>query len=632
MPSDLTLRYRWEIPLASAPSALWPFIADTDRFNRETGVPVVHRAPVPSTLTTRLSLRFLGQTIEWDEEPFEWEEHKRFSIRRRYLNGPFSRLDVVASLHPAAHGGSVAVYEVEVEPRSLLGRLVAPIRIGFAARRAVIRAFRHYDVEAMAQRDSTGRSNGARTPVQAHTEPPPHLERFVRPLVQAGGDARSVACLLSAVAHDHESTLARMRPYELADAWSTPRRPTLLLMLHATRLGLLDLRWDLMCPLCRNGKSFASSLDNLQIRGVHCDACHIDITADLDRLIELSFRPNPAIRRIESLEYCIGGPRVTPHIACQQMLRPGEERVMALSLAPGIYRVRTKTGEDPEIDRGSTLLHADRSATNAAPEEVLVRPMESGASEAFAGLSPTIRLLNEGKRPRLFMIERLTWADDAATASDVFSMQDFRDLFSSEAIRPGEQVGVGHITLLFTDLKDSTRLYRDVGDARAFGTVLAHFDVLKEIVAREQGAIVKTMGDAIMAVFSTPRGAVHAALAMHDALRDRATLGPGFTRTAVRAETSALILKAAVHVGPCIAVNLNNRLDYFGSTANIGARLVALSAGNDVIVSRQALDEAEAEGPLDRAATRSTIECSLKGLEEGAIRAVRLTPAPVARG
>jgi class 3 adenylate cyclase len=50
-------------------------------------------------------------------------------------------------------------------------------------------------------------------------------------------------------------------------------------------------------------------------------------------------------------------------------------------------------------------------------------------------------------------------------------------------------------------------------------------------------------------------------------------------------------LKAGLHTGPCIAVTLNDRLDYFGSTVNLAARLEAQSTGDDVVVSAAVYDD-----------------------------------------
>ena len=108
------------------------------------------------------------------------------------------------------------------------------------------------------------------------------------------------------------------------------------------------------------------------------------------------------------------------------------------------------------------------------------------------------------------MLERTAWSDEAATAAEVTALQTFRDLFAAEALRPGEPISVGSLAVVFTDLRGSTRYYRDVGDAPAFGSVLQHLDLLREAVAAEGGAVVKSMGDAIMAVFARPLPAVRA--------------------------------------------------------------------------------------------------------------------------
>src|SRR4029079_4399664 len=168
--------------------------------------------------------------------------------------------------------------------------------------------------------------------------------------------------------------------------------------------------------------------------------------------------------------------------------------------------------------------------------------------------SSTVELQNATDSEQLLILERIAWGDQAATAAEVTALQVFRDLFSNEALRAGEQISVGTLTVLFTDLRQSTRLYREIGDATAFGRVMNHFDVLKKFIADRDGAIVKTIGDAVMAVFRNPVNAVLAMLEAQAALADPTT------------GTMPLLLKAGLHTGPCIAVTLNDRLDYFGST------------------------------------------------------------------
>ncbi|MBV8093504.1 MAG: adenylate/guanylate cyclase domain-containing protein, partial [Acetobacteraceae bacterium] len=130
------------------------------------------------------------------------------------------------------------------------------------------------------------------------------------------------------------------------------------------------------------------------------------------------------------------------------------------------------------------------------------------------------------------------------------------------------------LTFLFTDLKGSTQIYDEVGDLVAYDLVRSHFHVLHDIVAEESGAVVKTIGDAVMATFPTPGRAVAAALRMRDSV------------VALRASNGAcLTLKIGIHEGPCLAVTLNDRLDYFGPTVNIAARVQAQAASRAIVAT-----------------------------------------------
>jgi class 3 adenylate cyclase len=203
----------------------------------------------------------------------------------------------------------------------------------------------------------------------------------------------------------------------------------------------------------------------------------------------------------------------------------------------------------------------------------------------------TIR--NSGARADLATIEHLAWTDQATTAADVTSLQVFRDLFSREVLRPGERISVRSLTLVFTDLKDSTQMYRQLGDAPAFGRVLTHFEILKTAVAREGGSIVKTMGDAIMAVFPRPAAAVRSVLQAKRWLSNPEEF-PVLKDTRIPPESLVpLALKAGVHAGACLAINQNDRLDYFGTTVNVAARLCGQCTGQDIVLSADVFGDPE---------------------------------------
>ncbi len=555
--------YRWDWHLNSSPEALWPFVSDTNRFNRDTGVPTVERRAAPNRLTNarrRLRLFRFGVPVEWEEEPFEWVRPHRFGVVRRYSGGPVAEMRVWAELEPERGGGTHVVYEVWARPANLLGLLGIPIQVGFLSAQAFARAFHAYDQLASTQ------SVSLQYTARSHHAPggKARLAQLRSTLLTQGEKSHVVAQLIDLIERADDATLSHLRPYALADLWSVPRRDVLELFLRATRLGLLELRWDILCPLCRGAKESSPTLGELPAR-VHCDTCNIDYDANFDRSVELTFRPNPAIRKVEEVEYCVGGPQLTPHIVAQQLVSAGETRSLKLPLEPGRYRLRAL-----EL-RGAQALLAGEEGAN----EVTFKAASEGwpGDEPSLSLNPSLYLENKSGSEQLMILERMAWSDQAVTAAEVTTLQLFRDLFASEALRPGERISVGSLTVVFTDLQDSSRLYREVGDAVAFGWVLNHYDILRENIEAEGGAIVKTIGDAVMAVFVHPISAVKAMLkAQHELAHPPTGQQP-------------LLLKAGLHYGPCIAVRLNDRLDYFGSTVNFAARLTDLSSQNGIVIS-----------------------------------------------
>jgi hypothetical protein len=332
------LHYRWEWRLRSTPEQLWPLVSDTNRFNRDTGLPTVRRVADAAQRNARQRLGFarFGVRLEWDEEPFEWVRPYRFGVRRRYRVGPVASMRVRAELRRASDGGTRLRYETWVRPRTLLGMAGVPIAMALVTRRTFGAAFRRYD----AMPKVADAAHAAPADVRFAPGGEARLAALARQLADQTAAPDLVARLVAAVRAMDDFAMARLRPYALADAWGVPRRDVLELCLRATRLGLFDLQWDLLCPLCRGVKASSTLLAEATQR-VHCDACNIDFTVNFDRSVELTFRPNPSIRAVEETSYCVGGPQVTPHIVAQQLLAAGDRRNLTLPLEPGRYRLRT---------------------------------------------------------------------------------------------------------------------------------------------------------------------------------------------------------------------------------------------------------------------------------------------------
>ncbi len=202
----------------------------------------------------------------------------------------------------------------------------------------------------------------------------------------------------------------------------------------------------------------------------------------------------------------------------------------------------------------------------------------------------------------------------------LLTTQTFRDLFRSEVIKASEGIGVKNITLLFTDLKGSTDLYERIGDLNAFSLVQRHFERLLDVTVRHNGAIIKTIGDAIMATFLKPADAVKAALAMRSEI---AAFNAG-------QPDRALILKIGIHTGAAIAVTLNDRLDYFGQNVNVAARVQGLAEAGEICISDDVRADEEVAALLGALAVQPS-KAKLRGMRED-VRVFRIGGETRGRG
>lgn len=221
------------------------------------------------------------------------------------------------------------------------------------------------------------------------------------------------------------------------------------------------------------------------------------------------------------------------------------------------------------------------------------------------GPDAAARVKNPNTFPVMLCLEQVGWGDDILTAARATNWQEFRDLFASEVISATEEVTVGAQVVLFTDLRGSTAMYHGLGDAPAYARVRDHFAILARAIAAQHGTVVKTIGDAVMATFSRVDEALAALREMHRLLN---TAG---------ADGEPLVLKTSLHVGPCLAVNANERLDYFGTTINLAARMIGCCEGGDLAVSDELFQRPEmAEFLRQCANTPEPSEVQFRGFEK----------------
>jgi class 3 adenylate cyclase len=541
----------WVFDVPGRPDVLWPHIADTSRMNRVLGT-------AEMTFEERGGKRWGtarngGVRHEWLEVPWNWVANQWLTCLRIYERGFMRAMFAIHRLEPTSAGTRVYLYFGAV-PRGAFG--AAALRLGFPT---LERAYRRV-LPALAHQLDRARPEVLSLPPPVLAEPAEQRLRVQRDaLIGAGLPATCVDPLIDWLRTGDDPDLHRIQIRERARAWNVPEHDLLRVALHATRAGLLSLSWDTVCPHCRGVRDENPSLAQLSAHS-RCDACQVEFATDTPESVEVTFRVHSSIRDVPDQVYCSAEPAKKDHIRVQHTVPPGGRIAVRPDLAPGRYRVwRNRDG-------GWYLDVGDDGA-----DTVAWAPHPPGTAIAAARRA-TLELVNHAAEPAAFRIERATWSDDALRAGQLLSFQEFRDLFSEDYIAADVRLGVGEQTLLFTDVVGSTAFYSSRGDPAAFVEIKKHFDELFAIVAANRGAVVKTIGDAVMASFTSPLDAVRAAHQIHDAFH------PGRHDTPIR-------LRISLNTGPCIAVRLNANADFFGGTVNVAAKLQALAEGHQIAMS-----------------------------------------------
>ncbi|MGY3388947.1 class 3 adenylate cyclase [Bradyrhizobium sp. USDA 3311] len=403
---------------------------------------------------------------------------------------------------------------------------------------------------------------------------------------------------------DHE--LNRVNVLDFARQHGVDEERAISAFLHSARLGLFDLGWNVLCPGCGGVLGAHATLKALKPDDYHCALCACGYKASVDDQVEVSFTVNPRVRRIAAHDpdtlpvweyfkqvFWSSGvdfnkesfATLANEVTLDTMELPaGEKATMSLQLPNDfiiIFEPVTHAAHfidvqgEPTKDRQQLAIMYNRVQAPTGTTTMRPGPLRlSLENQAGVRVLPSVFIAAEalhhliGKRKPFL------------TAKRMLSNQTFRDVFKADNLSVDQRLQITSLTFLFTDLKGSTALYERVGDLAAFDLVRAHFHALLEIISSEKGAVVKTIGDAVMATFVRPEHAIVAGLRMRAAM-DVLNKQRG---------TADLIVKIGIHEGPCLAVMLNERQDYFGQTVNIAARVQSLSTAQEMHITGSVLD------------------------------------------
>jgi len=403
--------------------------------------------------------------------------------------------------------------------------------------------------------------------------------------------------------------------------------------LHASRLGLFDLTWNVLCPGCGGVLDAHSTLKSLRHDDYHCGLCACGYEASVDEQVEVAFTVSPRVRRIAAHDpntlpiweyykqiFWSSGvdfdkesfSSLTEEVVLDALELPaGEKAVLSLQL-PGEFIIIFEP-----VTHGAQFIDVQGEPTRERQQLSLIYN-KIQAPVGTMTLRPGPLRLSLDNQAGVRVLPSVFVAADALhhligkrkpflTAKRMLTNQTFRDVFKADNLNIDQRLKITSLTFLFTDLKGSTALYERVGDLAAFDLVRAHFHALLEIISSEKGAVVKTIGDAVMATFIRPEHAIVAGLRMRAAM-DALNAARG---------TSDLVVKIGIHEGPCLAVMLNERQDYFGQTVNIAARVQGLATSQAIHITGPVIDAPAVAAILDREAiTPIQKQAALRGIAD----------------
>jgi class 3 adenylate cyclase len=453
-------------------------------------------------------------------------------------------------------------------------------------------------------------------------------------VLRKSADALSVAALERFVREASDLQLNRINVYDFAREHALPENAVLDTFLHAAQIGLFDMSWNVLCPGCGGVLGANASLRNIHHGPYACAICAAGYEPTLDEMVEVSFTVSPRVRQIaahtpEQLPvwdyvrqvFWSSGIEFPQHVDHAEYMKrfvidwaelgPGEKATMSLQLPEGFVIVF-----EP-VTHAAHFLEVQGEPTRERQEfGVVFNNVFSPTGTARLRPGP-LRLTLENRTkgralPALYVAgdelhHLLGTRKRFLTARSLLTNQTFRNLFRADMLEVDQRLKITSLTFVFTDLKASTELYERVGDLAAYDLVQDHFGVLNDVVARESGAVVKTIGDAVMASFPTPERGMSAVLAMREAMR-------GLNR---RRASDDLMLKIGIHEGPCLAVQLNERLDYFGQTVNIASRVQGLATASTIYATEPVVRDPQAASLLGAAGIRPVAQKhALRGISE----------------
>jgi class 3 adenylate cyclase len=402
--------------------------------------------------------------------------------------------------------------------------------------------------------------------------------------------------------------LFRINPITFGAIHGLSEQEAIDLFIHSAKVGLFDFSYNLLCLACGGVTHTHYQLDEINNEDFYCALCNMHLPTAIDDQVEVSFTINPSIKKLGLTPSANLESYFAYHFS-ENIQKAPELISVRNSLIKGYVFIEPDQYENITVNsqeypsfqlvsiekNSSCFIYFDKGEgkLREKPEtlEINIHPkgLAPGQIHVANGVY-SIRINNLTKfgvgilliTPDLEKImavveKRPNVIKPFFTAKMLLNNQSFRELFRLQQLSENLNLNIQSLTILFTDLKGSTDMFDKAGDIYAHEIIQEHFKVLTDSVRKRSGAVIKTMGDAIMASFSSPLEGFNAALDMLQAINQ--------LNHKIKDSNYKLGIKIGINSGPALAVLADERLDYFGQSVNIAARVQALADEGEIWIT-----------------------------------------------
>ena len=530
------------------------------------GQPTVSREPIVGEGSARFVLR--GRTgpkaIPFTELPPQWNAPGLLVSKRVLHQGLLASVSTRFTLTPQMQGTQLLI-EMQLEPRVPqigwlirlygqgtlwhLARTLAKIDAGLQRGTKVQQRLADFVEPSLAS--AVTKTKAALTPEE-------------QPLVDS---------LLALLRRTDDLDIDSLRLPMVCEALGQSEASVMRLLLLASAHGLLQPSFDVLCPSCRSPASQHDHLGELSDESF-CALCELRVPVEFASNVEVTFRPSLTVRSLSRPLYTSVNPSASPHVLTQLVLPASSSVQFHVPNEPGAFRLWARGGATGVL-KVSTL--GPQQASITVTDSIVPASVE-------VAMGGTLTIEHATNQARHFKLERTEWTAQRLDGHKLTLHPLFRQLFPSELPKPLVQLSIPSVSLWQCEFASMGELCSALGDSGAFRQLLELQQAVEKAIAAESGAVLHSVASGLVAAFSSSESALRAAV-----LAQRAVM----TLRADNPFAHLLGMRLGLYTGSASVVDQDRRLDYFGQTVAICARLASEAHSGDILLPSSMLSLCE---------------------------------------